>query len=326
MSDDILLHVENLKVHFSTESVVARAVDGVSFSLKAGEMLGIVGESGSGKTVTGQSIMRLINSPNTTTTGRIVYKGDDIREMKAEKLRRLRGDRISMVFQDPMTTLNPVLTIGTQLTETILTHRDQVTKAQARKTAADMLGRMGIADPVKRLDSYPHQFSGGMRQRVAIATALINGPELLIADEPTTALDVTVQSQIALEIQDLCRQSGASLIWISHDLALVAALVDTICIMYAGRVVEIGPVDEVLAAPVHPYTRGLIDSVPSHNKPGQRLVQIDGAAPSPAALPKGCAFHPRCFRSDNARCQEVEPVSTEANGRVFRCHYPLGAK
>ncbi len=324
VADVPVLSVDGLRTYFETEQGVAKAVDGVSFDLHRGRIIGLVGESGSGKSVTGQSIMGLVDPPGRIVGGSIRFKGQDLTQIGAEALRRLRGDRISIVFQDPMTTLNPVLTVGTQMTEAVLAHRDDVDDAGAREMARDMLDRMGIANPAERLDAYPHQLSGGMRQRVAIATALINGPECMIADEPTTALDVTIQSQIALEVQQLCRTSGAALIWITHDLALVAALADEICVMYGGRIVEHGAVDRVLSRPTHPYTRGLIDSIPSRNVRGKRLAQISGAAPSLFALPTGCAFHPRCPGDDGARCrQEAPEATTPYPGHTVRCHHPL---
>ena len=323
-SEDPILQVEGLRTYFDTELGIVKAVDGVSFSLSRGRVLGLVGESGSGKSVTGHSIIGLVDPPGRIVDGKIFFKGQDLSRISAEDLRLLRGNCISMVFQDSMTTLNPVLRIGTQMIGAILAHRDDIGRREARALARDMLGRVGIPSPEERLDAYPHQYSGGMRQRVAIATALINSPDIVIADEPTTALDVTIQSQILSEVQELCRTTGTSLIWITHDLALIGALANEVCVMYAGRIVEQGPVKDVLNRPCHPYPRCLIDSVPSRNPRGKLLAQIPGAAPSPLALPSGCAFHPRCPRSDGRLCVEVAPESSViANGREVRCHYPL---
>jgi peptide/nickel transport system ATP-binding protein len=245
-----------------TRAGVVRAVDGVSFEVRAGEVVGLVGESGCGKTVTGFSILGLVDPPGRIVGGRIVFEGTDLLNLREEELRRIRGAQIAMVFQDPMMTLNPVLRIDTQMVEAVKAHQS-VDTPRALEMARETLARVGIPSPESRLRSYPHQFSGGMRQRVAIAIALLNRPKLIIADEPTTALDVTIQAQILYEAQKLCRESGTALIWITHDLSVVAGLADRICVMYAGRIVEQGTVDEVLDKPLHPYTHGLIGSVPS---------------------------------------------------------------
>ncbi|MCX7891605.1 MAG: ABC transporter ATP-binding protein [Burkholderiales bacterium] len=317
------LRVENLRTHFFTRHGVVKAVDGVSFEVRAGRILGLVGESGSGKSVTGFSILGLVDPPGRIVDGRILLEGRDLRALDAEGLRALRGDRVAMVFQDPMMTLNPVLTIGTQLAETVRAHR-RVSRAAARDEARAALARVGIASPDARLAAYPHQFSGGMRQRVAIAIALINRPALVIADEPTTALDVTIQGQILAEMQSLVRASGAALVWITHDLAVVAGLADEVAVMYAGRIVERGPVDAVLDRPLHPYTRGLVDSVPSRRARGEPLRQIPGMAPSPAALPAGCAFRSRCDRA-SAACLAEPGATLTRDGREVRCFHPLEA-
>ncbi|TVR07563.1 MAG: ABC transporter ATP-binding protein [Salinarimonadaceae bacterium] len=319
-----ILQVRGLRTYFETDLGVGKAVDDVSFTLRRGQIIGLVGESGSGKSVTGQSLIGLVDRPGRIVGGEILFKGRDMAKLAPEELRRLRGDRISIIFQDPMTTLNPVLSIGTQLIETVLAHYPSVTPQKARERARDMLGKMGIPNPEERLDAYPHQYSGGMRQRVAIAMALINDPECVIADEPTTALDVTIQSQIAHEVKDLCRNAGTALIWITHDLGLVAALADDICVMYAGRIVERGRVEDVLGKPLHPYTRGLMDAVPSRNKRGVRLSQIPGSMPPLLALPGGCAFHPRCWRADQSDCRVSPPEeSPREDGGALRCHHPL---
>jgi len=299
---------------------VVRAVDGVSFEVKPGEVLGLVGESGCGKTVTGFSILGLVDPPGRVVGGRVILDGKDLLKLKEEELRRIRGARVAMVFQDPMMTLNPVLRIDTQMVEAVRAHQD-VDNGKAFQLAKEALQRVGIASPEERLRSYPHQFSGGMRQRVAIAIAMLNRPRLIVADEPTTALDVTIQAQILYEAQKLCRESGTALVWITHDLSVVAGLADRICVMYAGRIVEAGAVDEVLDAPLHPYTQGLIGSVPSRNRRGVPLAQIPGMMPALTELPPGCAFRARCARASSV-CKE-EPLLQERNGRRVRCFHPL---
>jgi peptide/nickel transport system ATP-binding protein len=315
------LRVENLRTHFFTRYGVVKAVDGVSFDVGAGKILGLVGESGSGKSITGFSIMGLVDPPGRIVEGRIQLKGEDLRALRPEGWRSVRGNRIAMIFQDPMMTLNPVLRIDTQMIETVLAHR-KVSHAAARDEARAALVRVGIASPDERLEAYPHQFSGGMRQRVAIAIALLNKPDVVIADEPTTALDVTIQGQILAEMQVLCRETGTALIWITHDLAVIAGLADEVCVMYAGRIVERGPVDSVLDHPLHPYTRGLIDSVLSRHERGESLRQIRGMAPSLVDLPPGCAFRERCDRATDACLAEPEVTKT-ADGREVRCFHPL---
>jgi peptide/nickel transport system ATP-binding protein len=295
-------------------------VDGVSLAVGAGRVLGLVGESGSGKSVTGFSILGLVDPPGRVVAGSVRFQGEDLIGMPEERLRRLRGNRIAMVFQDPMMTLNPVLRIDTQMIEAVTAH-ERASERAARARAIDVLGRVGIPSPEARLAAYPHQFSGGMRQRVAIAIALINRPDLIIADEPTTALDVTIQGQILYEVQTLARETGTALVWITHDLSVVAGLADEVAVMYAGRIVEQGSVDEVLDRPLHPYTKGLIDSVPSRNRRGEPLRQIPGMTPSLLALPMGCAFRARCASAD-AACGE-EPEAREAMpGRTVRCFHP----
>jgi peptide/nickel transport system ATP-binding protein len=317
------LQVENLRTHFFTRHGVVRAVDGVSFDVGAGRILGLVGESGSGKTITGFSIMGLVDPPGRIVAGRILLEGRDLRALSAAEWQSIRGNRIAMIFQDPMMTLNPVLRIDTQMIEAIRAHA-RVSVAAARERARAALGRVGIPSPDERLAAYPHQFSGGMRQRVAIAIALLNRPDLLIADEPTTALDVTIQGQILAEVQQLCRESGTALIWITHDLAVIAGLADEICVMYAGKIVERGTVDEVLDRPLHPYTRGLLDSVPSRNRPGAPLAQIPGMSPSLLDLPLGCAFRSRCDRATET-CLSDPPLYP-LEGRQVRCFHPIHAE
>jgi len=312
------LKVENLKTQFFTKAGIVNAVDDVSFSVKRGEVLGLVGESGSGKSVTGFSILGLVDQPGKVTGGKILFKGEDLTSYSEEQYRALRGSRISMVFQDPMMTLNPVLRVDTQMIEAIRAH-EKISKADAFARARDALGQVGIPSPDERLRSYPHQFSGGMRQRVAFAIALLNKPDLIIADEPTTALDVTIQAQILYETQKLCRGTGTSLVWITHDLTVVAGLADNICVMYAGKVVETGKIDSVLDDPKHPYTEGLIGSVPSRNKRGVPLTQIPGMTPSLLNLPKGCAFRKRC-KYAGPECEIAPKITTCEDGRLVRCH------
>jgi len=314
------LAVEDLRTHFFTREGVVKAVDGVTFSVKGGEVLGIAGESGSGKTVTAFSILNLVDPPGRIVGGEITFKGRDLRLADEESLRRLRGNRIAMIFQDPMMTLNPVLRIDTQMIETILAH-EKVSRQSAFERVRDALGQVGIPSPEERLKAYPHQFSGGMRQRVAIAIALLHKPDLMIADEPTTALDVTIQGQILYEMQKLCRVTGTALIWITHDLAVIGGLADRVSIMYAGRVVESGGVDDVLDRPMHPYTKGLIGSVPSHNRRGRPLAQIPGMPPSLRHPPKGCAFRPRCDRALPACGQPPEMIRLDER-RGLRCFNP----
>ena len=317
-----LLAVEDLCTHFFTRSGVVKAVDGASFTVERGRILGLVGESGSGKSMTGYSILGLIDAPGRIVSGRILYDGTDLASLDAGAWRKVRGNRIAMIFQDPMMTLNPVLRVDTQIVEAIRAHAD-VSRHSALQRAREALARVGIASPDERLKAYPHQFSGGMRQRVAIAIALVNGPDLLIADEPTTALDVTIQGQILYEMQKVCRESGTALLWITHDLSVVAGLADEVCVMYAGRIVESGTVAEIIDQPMHPYTRGLLDSVPSRNARGQPLRQIRGMTPSLTDLPDGCAFRERCdFAS--IRCAQSPGISEPLAGRRLRCFHPLG--
>ncbi|MEL6964413.1 MAG: ABC transporter ATP-binding protein [Pseudomonadota bacterium] len=317
-----VLSVRDLQTYFFTKAGVAKAVDGISFEIGRGELVGLVGESGSGKTVTGFSILGLVDPPGRIVGGSIKIGSAELVGQSEEQLRPIRGRRIAMIFQDPMMTLNPVLRIDTQMIETITAH-EGVSAEAARERARAALARVGIASPDERLMAYPHQFSGGMRQRVAIAIALLHEPELIIADEPTTALDVTIQAQILHEVQKLCAQSGTALLWITHDLAVIAGLADRILVMYAGRIVEQGGVDQVLDKPLHPYTHGLIGSVPSQNRRGELLAQIPGMTPSLLHLGKGCAFAARCPRADG-RCENEAPgLTTQSTKRAYRCHHPL---
>ena len=313
------LQVRDLQTCFHTRSGVMPVVNQVSFSLARGKVLGLVGESGSGKSVTGFSIMGLVDPPGRVEGGQVLFQGRDLLQLPEHERRALRGKRIAMIFQDPMATLNPVLRVELQMVEAVLAHT-QVTRSQARQQASEALALMGISNPHERLKAYPHQLSGGMRQRVAIAIALLHRPDLIIADEPTTALDVTIQAQILSEMQKLVRERGSSLIWISHDLSVVAGLADEIAVMYAGRIVEHGTVDQVLDSPQHPYTQGLIGSLPSANLRGGRLRQIPGMAPNMLALPEGCAFAPRCSRA-SAACA-AQPEMLVLNQRSVRCFHP----
>lgn len=316
-----ILDVRNLETHFFTRKGIARAVDGVSFTVQPSEILGLVGESGSGKSMTGFSILGLVDAPGKIVGGQVLFKGDDLLRMDAERLRHLRGNRIAMIFQDPMMTLNPVLRIDTQMIETLQAHQ-KISRAAAYERALEVLGEVGIPSPAVRLACYPHQFSGGMRQRVAIAIALLNRPDLIIADEPTTALDVTIQSQILALVQKLCRERKTSLLWITHDLSVVAGLADRVAVMYAGRVVETGPVEATLKTPQHPYTQGLLGAIPALHERGSPLHLIPGSTPSLVDLPAGCAFNTRCPQA-HARC-ESRPPAFVVNGdgqseRSVRC-------
>lgn len=315
-----LLQVSDLVTEFpGGQGNGLRAVDEVSFQLGRGEVLGLVGESGSGKSVTGFSILGLVDWPGRITSGQIIFDGMDLVQTDDETRRSLRGRRIAMVFQDPMMTLNPVLRIGTQMVEALHAH-ELISRQEARVRARDALGQVGIPSPEERLDAYPHEFSGGMRQRVAIAIALLHRPDLIIADEPTTALDVTIQAQIISEFQKLTEEQGTSVIWITHDLAIVSGLADRIAVMYGGRIVETGSITEVLEAPSHPYTRGLIRSVPSENSRGSRLAQIPGVTPSLGNMPEGCAFRARCNRATD-ECA-IRPPRFGTALAYHRCFHP----
>ena len=300
-----LLEVNDLKTYFRTDDGIVKAVDGVNFSVEKGKTLGIVGESGCGKSVTCLTMMGLNNRRNTITSGQALFKGEDLITMKPSKLRDIRGNDIAMIFQDPMTSLNPVHKIGRQLTEAIQLHRD-VTKKQARARMVELLKAVGIPRAERRADDYPHQFSGGMRQRVMIAMALINDPDLLIADEPTTALDVTTQAQILELMNRLQREFGSAIILVTHDLGVVAETADDVVVMYAARVVERAPVENLFNRPHMPYTWGLLGSLPRLDADTERLTQIPGQPPSLLNPPRGCRFHPRCPYVMNV-CKETEP-------------------
>jgi peptide/nickel transport system ATP-binding protein len=310
-----LLEVTDLRTHFRTDDGIVKAVDGVTFSVEKGKTLGIVGESGSGKSVTCLTIMGLNNKRNTITSGQALFKGEDLLTMNPRRLRDIRGNDIAMIFQDPMTSLNPVHRIGKQLVEAILLHRD-VTKKAAKARAVELLKAVGIPRAERRFDDYPHQFSGGMRQRVMIAMALVNDPDLLIADEPTTALDVTTQAQILALMNRLQQEFGSAIIIITHDLGVVAETAHDVVVMYAARIAEEGTVDAIFKRPHHPYTWGLLGSLPRlDDDPNHRLVQIQGQPPSLLNPPRGCRFHPRCpYVMERCRSGEVpglRPISDE---------------
>jgi peptide/nickel transport system ATP-binding protein/oligopeptide transport system ATP-binding protein len=312
-----LLEVEDLHVEFPSEDGVVRAVDGVSFSVGRGEVLGVVGESGSGKSVTGLALIGLVPEPGRITRGRIALEGEDLRGKGRARLRAVRGDRIGMIFQDPMTSLNPYLPVGEQLAEVLSAHRG-ASRQEAWRRAAEMLERMGIPSPGERVSAFPHQLSGGMRQRVMIGMALICGPALIVADEPTTALDVTVQAQILELFREQREAAGTSMILITHDLAVLAGLADRALVMYAGRVVEEAPVSALFAGPRHPYTLGLAQATPRLD--GAPLTAIPGMPPAPGRTPPGCAFHPRCAFAF-AACRERAPSAREIGpGHILRCH------
>ncbi|MDC7223863.1 MAG: ABC transporter ATP-binding protein [Spirochaetales bacterium] len=318
--DKAILEVKNLKTYFKTDAGVVKAVNGVNFSLKKGETLGIVGESGSGKSVTNLSLMKLIPSPpGKIVEGEVLLHGQNILELNNRELSDIRGNKISMIFQDPMTSLNPFLKISTQMIETIVLHQN-MNKAAARERAIEMLGLVGIPAPEKRIDAYPHQFSGGMRQRVMIAMALSCNPEVLIADEPTTALDVTIQAQILELINELSEELGTAVIMITHDLGVVAGMCDKVCVMYAGRIVEKASTDELFHDPRHPYTKGLIKSVPRLDQGREEaLYSIDGQPPNLIDLPDCCPFHPRCARARDICKKKYPPETVLGEDRFVRC-------
>ena len=315
--DDLLLDVQELQTWFYTRDGVVKAVDGVSLQLRAGEILGLVGESGSGKSVTGFSIMGLVGERGKVHAQRMMFDGHDLLQASAEQMRSLRGGRLAMIFQDPMMTLNPTLRIDTQMTEAVRAH-EKVSRRAARDRALEVLRMVGIPAPESRLKVYPHHLSGGMRQRIAIAIALLNAPKLIIADEPTTALDVTIQGQILYEVQKLCREMGTALIWITHDLALVSGLADRMAVMYAGRIVESTSTQALIEHPMHPYTHGLMASIPSLGTRGQPLFQIPGSTPSLLNLPAGCAFRNRCYRADT-QCEHAPRLHAVASGHEVSC-------
>jgi peptide/nickel transport system ATP-binding protein len=319
------LRVNELVVRFATEDGVVRAVDGVSFAVERGRTLGIVGESGSGKSVASLAILGLHNPKRTTVGGEILLGGRDIAGLDEEGIRRLRGRDLAMIFQDPLSALHPYYTVGRQVAEAYKVHHPRAGRREARRRAVEMLDRVGIPQPARRADQYPHEFSGGMRQRAMIAMALVNDPDLLIADEPTTALDVTVQAQILDLLADLQREFHSAIILISHDLGVVSQVADDVLVMYAGRAVEYGSVEQVLRRPQHPYTWGLLSSVPSlRGDPDADLVPIRGNPPSLINLPPGCAFHPRCSYAVPGRSDTDVPrlLPVQERGHTVACHLP----
>lgn len=317
--DTPVLSIRDLSVAIPTRHGVVRPVDGVSYDINAGEILGVVGESGAGKSMAGNAVIGLLSPPAHISQGEIWLNGRRIDQAKGETMRRLRGKEIGMVFQDPLTSLNPLLSIGDQLTETMLTHLP-ISSAEARRRAVAALEEVGIPGAAERINSYPHEFSGGMRQRVVIALALCCEPSLVIADEPTTALDVSVQAQIISLLKRLCRDRGTAVMLITHDMGVIAEATDRVAVMYAGRLAELGHVQEVLTAPAHPYTHGLMASTPLASMGKTRLHQIPGAMPRLDAVPEGCAFHPRCpYATDQCR---RPPVPVVTDGRAA-CWHPL---
>ncbi|MCS6920754.1 MAG: ABC transporter ATP-binding protein [Acetobacteraceae bacterium] len=300
-----LLDVQDLRVEFPTRRGVLTALDGVSFAIEAGEVLGVVGESGAGKSMTGAAIIGLLEPPGRIAGGRILFRGRRIDDLPYEEKRRLRGRQIGAIFQDPLTTLNPLFTVGQQLAETMTTHLP-IGPSEARRRAIEWLDRVGIPAAAQRIDAYPHEFSGGMRQRVVIALALCAEPSLVIADEPTTALDVSIQAQIIALLRSIVRDNGAAMMLVTHDMGVIAETADRVAVMYAGRIVEIGPVRDVVLHPRHPYTAGLMASIPPIDRRVERLAQIEGAMPRLSAIPSGCAFHPRCASAFD-RCRSDRP-------------------
>ena len=327
-----LLTIRDLRVYLDVDAGIVKAVDGVSFRIPERGTVALVGESGSGKSVVAQSIMGILPRIARIESGEIVLRdpqsGDEVDVSRLDpagpQMQAIRGGRMSIIFQEPMTALSPVHTVGNQVGEALALHRLDLGKGERREAVIEMLRLVGFPDPVKAEHTYPFELSGGLRQRAMIAMALVCRPALLIADEPTTALDVTIQSQIVAQMQALCAEAGTALIWITHDLALISGFADRVAVMYAGRIVEQGPVDAVLAAPFHPYTHGLIGSLPGGGSPGAPLDQIPGLPPSPVNLPPGCAFAPRCPRAD-AACTAAPDNTAHPGGRAVRCWHPHAA-
>ncbi|MCU0938178.1 MAG: ABC transporter ATP-binding protein [Burkholderiaceae bacterium] len=326
MSAAPLLEVRHLRIEFPTRRGTLLAVDDVSFSIAPGEVLGVVGESGAGKSLTGAAIIGLLEPPGRIAAGEVKLNGLRIDNLPYDEMRKVRGREIGAIFQDPLTSLNPLYTVGQQLTETITTHLN-VSQSEARKRAIDLLASTGIPAPDRRIDHYPHQFSGGMRQRVVIALALAAEPKLVIADEPTTALDVSIQAQIIGLIKRLCREHGTAVMLVTHDMGVIAETADRVAVMYAGRIAEIGPVADVIHRPQHPYTMGLMGSIPSMTGAAERLTQIDGSMPRLTAIPAGCAFNPRCPRATE-RCRRERPDLMPAGTALAACwlHDATGGK
>ncbi|MCT4562964.1 MAG: ABC transporter ATP-binding protein [Maledivibacter sp.] len=315
---EYLLDVQNVKTHFFTDKGVVKAVDGVNFRIKKGQTLGIVGESGSGKSVTSMSVMQLVEEPGKTVEGTIKFRGENLLEKSIPQIQAIRGNEISMIFQEPMTSLNPVFKIGEQIMEVLMLHQD-MSKEEAKNKAVEMLKLVGIPRSERVVDDYPHQLSGGMRQRVMIAMALACEPSLLIADEPTTALDVTIQAQILQLMNDLKHKLGTAIMLITHDLGVVAQMADHVIVMYCGKVVEDAPVEELFENPNHPYTKGLMKSIPSLDDDKRRLDSIEGMVPHPLHLPEGCYFEPRCpYATEKCKTQKPE-LKEIAPGHKVSC-------
>jgi len=315
-----LLKVNNLEVKFRLRSGELTAIDKVGFTLDKGERLGIVGESGAGKSVTGFSIINLISKPGYISGGEIIFEGKDLTRVSEDVLRHIRGNRISMIFQDPMMTLNPVFTIGEQMAETILAHKN-ISRKDAIEISVEKLRQVHIPSPETRLNQYPHEFSGGMRQRIVVAIALLLDPAIIVADEPTTALDVTIQAEIMDLLLELCEKNETGLILITHDLGVVSQVTEKIAVMYAGRIVEIGSTENIVSNPLHPYTRGLIKALPGSRATGEKLYQIPGSMPNLTEMPKGCAFHPRCELAEG-KCFSIVPELEQKGNfrRLAACH------
>jgi peptide/nickel transport system ATP-binding protein len=318
-----LLEVRHLRVEFPTRRGTLLALDDISFDIAPGEVLGVVGESGAGKSLTGAAIIGLLEPPGRIASGEILLEGQRIDNLPYEQMRAIRGRKIGAIFQDPLTSLNPLYTIGRQLTETIQTHLS-VSAEEARQRAIGLLQDTGIPAAEQRIDQYPHQFSGGMRQRVVIALALAAQPQLIVADEPTTALDVSIQAQIIALLKRLCKEQGAAVMLVTHDMGVIAETCDRVAVMYAGRIAEMGPVHDVIHAPAHPYTAGLMGSIPAMDEDRERLLQIDGAMPRLNAIPRGCAFNPRCGKATE-RCRQERPELQAAGATRAACWHPGSA-
>ena len=317
--NEAILSVRNLRVEFALRRTVLTAIDSVSFDIAPGEVLGVVGESGAGKSVTGSAIVGLVDPPGRLAAGEILLNGERIDSLPEERMRRIRGRRIGMIFQDPLTSLNPLFAVGDQLVETIRVHLGLPAGA-AREKAVSLLADVGIPDPEKRFNAYPHEFSGGMRQRVVIALALCADPDVVIADEPTTALDVSIQAQIIGVIKRLCRERGTAVMLVTHDMGVIAETADRVAVMYAGRIAEIGPVSSVIDEPLHPYATGLMGAIPSLDHESRRLVQIPGSMPRLFAVPSGCAFHPRCPHAFDPCFADQPQLIQKDHMRQVACH------
>ena len=319
-----LLQVRDLRVEFATRHATLVALDGISFDIQTGEILGVVGESGAGKSLTGSAIIGLLDPPGRIVGGEIRFDGRRIDNLSQDEMRKVRGRHIGAIFQDPLTSLNPLYTVGQQLVETIRTHLP-LDAAQARQRAVCLLDETGIPAAAQRIDQYPHQFSGGMRQRVVIALALAADPRLIVADEPTTALDVSIQAQIISLLKRLCKEHGAAVMLVTHDMGVIAETCDRVAVMYAGRIAEIGPVHDVIHAPAHPYSHGLMGSIPAMGEDRERLLQIDGVMPRLNAIPNGCAFHPRCPKVFE-RCRQERPSQVQAGSTRVSCWLHAGSQ